>query len=233
MSRLVIIGGSDAGISAALRARELDASTEVTVVMADHFPNYSICGLPFYLSGEVPDWQQLAHRTKEEITHRGIHLLLDHTAQTIDVANHAVSVLNNDGQVSLLRYDRLILATGAVPVRPSLPGIDLSGVYLLRTMEDGIAVNGHLRTHNPRSAVIVGGGYIGMDMADALTHRGLAVIVVEHGESVLKTVDQSLSQLVSDTLRRHRIQVMTSVRVEGITKIGTQLNVIGSQGFRP
>ena len=111
MSRLVIIGGSDAGISAALRARELDARTEVTVVMADHFPNYSICGLPFYLSGEVQDWHQLAHRTKEEITHRGIHLLLDHTAQTIDVANHAVSVLNSVGQLSLLRYDGAKCAT--------------------------------------------------------------------------------------------------------------------------
>jgi NADPH-dependent 2,4-dienoyl-CoA reductase/sulfur reductase-like enzyme len=232
MSRLVIIGGSDAGISAALRAREFDAGSEVTVVVADRFPNYSICGLPFYLSGEVPDWHELAHRTEEEITGKGIHLLLDNKAQTIDAANHAVTVMNNDGQVNRLQYDRLIIATGAVPVRPTLPGIDLTGVYLLRTMEDSFAVNEHLRTHNHRSAVIVGGGYIGMEMADALIHRGLAVTVVEHGESVLKTVDQSLGQLVSDELRRHHIQVVTSVRVEGIEKIGTQLSVMGSQGFQ-
>jgi NADPH-dependent 2,4-dienoyl-CoA reductase/sulfur reductase-like enzyme len=232
MSRLVIIGGSDAGISAALRAKEFDAGSEVTVVMADRFPNYSICGLPFYLSGEVPDWHQLAHRTEKEITGKGIHLLRDHTAKTIDTANHEVTVMNSDGHGNRLRYDRLILATGAVPVHPPLPGIDLSGVYLLRTMEDSFAINEHLRTHNPRSAVIVGGGYIGMEMADALTHRGLAVAVVEHGECVLKTVDQSLGQLVSDELRRHHIQVITSVRVEGIEKVGTQLSVIGSQGFR-
>ncbi len=219
MSRLVIIGGSDAGISAALRAREFDAGSEVTVVVADRFPNYSICGLPFYLSGEVPDWRQLAHRTEEEITGKGIHLLLNHTAKTIDTANREVTVMNSDWQGNQLRYDRLILATGAVPVRPTLPGIDLSGVYLLRT-------------HNLRSAVIVGGGYIGMEMADALTHRGLAVTVVEHGESLPKTVDQSLGQLVSDELRRHHIQVITSVRVEGIAKVGTQLSVIGSQGFQ-
>jgi NADPH-dependent 2,4-dienoyl-CoA reductase/sulfur reductase-like enzyme len=232
MSRLVIIGGSDAGISAALRAREFDAGSEVTVVVADSFPNYSICGLPSYLSGEVPDWHQLAHRTEEEITGKGIHLLLNHTAKTIDTANHAVTVMNSDGQVNRLQYDRLIIATGAVPVRPTLPGIDLSGVYLLRTMEDSFAVNEHLRTQNPRSAVIVGGGYIGMEMADALTHRGLAITVVEHGESVLKTVDQSLGQIVSDELRRHHIQVFTSVRVEGIAKIGTKLSVMGSQGFQ-
>jgi NADPH-dependent 2,4-dienoyl-CoA reductase/sulfur reductase-like enzyme len=228
----VIIGGSDAGISAALRAREFDAGSEVTVVAADRFPNYSICGLPFYLSGEVPDWHQLAHRTEEEITGKGIHLLLDHTAKAFDPANHEVTVMNSDGQGNQLRYDRLILATGALPVRPTLPGIDLSRVYLLRTMEDSFTVKEHLRTHNPRSAVIVGGGYIGMEMADALTQQGLAVTVVEHGETVLKTVDQSLGQLVSDELRRHHIQVMTSVRVEGIAKVGTQLSVMGSQGFR-
>lgn len=131
-----------------------------------------------------------------------------------------------------LPCDRLIIATGAVPARPTLPGIDLSGVYLLRTMEDSFAVNEHLYTPNPRSAVIVDGGYIGMEMADALTHRGLAVTVVEHGQSVLKTVDQSLSQIVSDELQRHSIQVITSVRVERIVKNGTQLSVMGSQGFQ-
>src|SRR6266536_2463241 len=111
MSRLVIIGGSDAGISAALRAREFDAGSEVTVVVADRFPNYSICGLPFYLSGEVPDWRQLAHRTEEEITGKGIHLLLNHTAKTIDTANREVTVMNSDWQGNQLRYERLIIAT--------------------------------------------------------------------------------------------------------------------------
>src|SRR5690242_9787479 len=97
MVKVVILGGSDAGISAALRARELNASAEVTVVLADRFPNYSICGLPFYLSGEVPDWHWLAHRTAEDITREGIHLLLDSTAQSIDPANHVVTVVDRDG----------------------------------------------------------------------------------------------------------------------------------------
>ncbi len=146
MSRLLIIGGSDAGISAALCAGEFDAGSEVTVVVADRFPNYSTCDLPFYLSGEVPDWHQLAHRTEEEITGKGIHLLLNHTAKTIDTAIHEVTVMNSDGQGNKLRYDRLVLAKGAVPVRPTLPGIELSGVYHLRTMEDSFAINEHLRS---------------------------------------------------------------------------------------
>ena len=105
MTRLLILGGSDAGISAALRAKEVNATSEVTVVLADRFPNYSICGLPFYLSGEVPDWHGLAHRTAEEITGVGVRLPLEHTAQTIDPLNHVVTVAERNGQAEQVRYD--------------------------------------------------------------------------------------------------------------------------------
>lgn len=92
-TRLLVIGGSDAGICADLRARELDLGCEVTIMVADRFPNYSICGLPFYLSCEVPDWHALAHRTIDEITAAGVHLLLDCTVQAIDPASHCVSLV--------------------------------------------------------------------------------------------------------------------------------------------
>jgi len=210
-TRLLIIGGSDAGISAGLRAREVDPHCEVTIVLADRFPNYSICGLPFYLSGEVPDWHWLAHRTAEDIAREGIHLLLDSTAQAIDPANHLVTILDEAGKTRQLPYDRLVIATGAVPVRPRIPGIDLSGVYLLRSMQDSFAVHEYLDTHAPASAVIVGGGYIGMEMADAFVRLGLAVTVVEHGASVLKTVDESLGKQVLAELRHHGVEVATGV----------------------
>lgn len=232
MTRLLILGGSDAGTSAALRAREVDSSAEVSVVLADRFPNYSICGLPFYLSGETPDWHALAHRTAEDITREGIHLLLDHTARTIDPANHLVTVADRGGQARELAYDRLVVATGAVSVRPPIPGIELPGVFLLRSMEDSFAVHQYLETQAPRSAVIVGGGYLGTEMADAFTHRGLAVTLVEHGAWVLKTVDESLGRLVGAELRRHGVQVATGVAVERIALAGAQLQVMGSQGFR-
>jgi NADPH-dependent 2,4-dienoyl-CoA reductase/sulfur reductase-like enzyme len=230
-TRLLIIGGSDAGISAGLRAREVDPHCEVTIVMADRFPNYSICGLPFYLSGEVPDWHWLAHRTAEDIAREGIHLLLDSTAQAIDPANHLVTILDEAGKTRQLPYDRLVIATGAVPVRPRIPGIDLSGVYLLRSMQDSFAVHEYLDTHAPASAVIVGGGYIGMEMADAFVRLGLAVTVVEHGASVLKTVDESLGKQVLAELRHHGVEVVTGVAVERIAQAGPQLRVMGSEGF--
>src|SRR5271166_4539580 len=112
--RFLIIGGSDAGISAALRARELDHSAAITVVLADGYPNFSICGLPFFLSGETPDWHQLAHRTEFE----GIELLTWHTAVAIDPAKKTVDVVDRQKQRKSLSYDRLLIATGAVPLIP-------------------------------------------------------------------------------------------------------------------
>ncbi len=231
MTHLLIIGGSDAGISAALRAKELDSTVDVTVVVADSFPNYSICGIPFYLSGEVPDWRNLAHRTAEEITQTGINLLLNHTAQTIDPAKKSVLVVDQLRQVQWLVYDKLVVATGAVPVKPPIKGVDLPGVFLLHSMEDTFAVHQYLTTRAPQSAIIVGGGYIGLEMADALTHRGIAVTVVEHSLTVMKTVDPSLGLLINEELQRHGVEVINSIEVKTIEQKGTQLAVSGSNGF--
>jgi NADPH-dependent 2,4-dienoyl-CoA reductase/sulfur reductase-like enzyme len=173
--KLVIAGGSDAGISAGLRAKELNPKCEVTIVVADRFPNYSICGLPFYLSGEVRDWRALAHRTIEELSGAGLSLLLDQRVQAFDPDNHRVTVIDESGQARYLPYDRLIIATGATSIYPSIAGLNLPGVFFLRFMEDAFAVHQHLETRAPRKAVIIGGGYIGMEMADALTRRGLSV----------------------------------------------------------
>jgi len=200
MARVLIIGGSDAGIAAALRAREVDPAADVTVAVADVFPNYSICGLPFYLSGEVPDWRALAHRTAAEIEGHGIALLLDHAARAIDPVRRAVTVVDRDGRAHDLAYDRLVIATGAVPIRPRIAGLDLPGVYTLHSMEDSFAVHARLAPDPARAAVVIGGGYIGTEMADALTHRGLAVTLVEQASAVLTTVDPALGALVGAEL---------------------------------
>jgi NADPH-dependent 2,4-dienoyl-CoA reductase/sulfur reductase-like enzyme len=230
LSRLLIIGGSDAGISAALRAREVNPDFDVTVVVADRFPNYSICGLPFFLSGEVADWHDLAHRTAEDIASKGIELLLDRTAQTIDPTAKIVTIADPEGQTQQLTYDRLIVGTGAVPTRPKIAGLDLPGVYLLRSMADSFAVHQHLTTHKPESVVIIGGGYIGLEMADAFTHQNLDVTVVEHSATVMKTVDSSLGQAIAHELQRHGVKVVNDVAIETIEQQGTQLLVKGG-GF--
>jgi NADPH-dependent 2,4-dienoyl-CoA reductase/sulfur reductase-like enzyme len=163
--RFVIIGGSDAGISAALRARELDSSAQITVLLADAFPNHSTCGLPFYLSGETPDWHQLAHRTEFD----GIELMTSHTAQAFDPLKKTVSATDAAGKETTIPYDRLLIGTGARPAIPPIQGIHLPGVYPLHRMEDSFRVSRYLAEREPPSAVIVGSGYIGHESAVRVT----------------------------------------------------------------
>ena len=146
---LVMIGGSDAGISAALRARELDPAADVTVVLEDAYPNFSICGIPYYVSGEVAHWRNLAHRTLADLEAAGMRLRPDTTARRIDVPGRKLLVTTADGGEELLGYDKLIIGTGAVPVRPPIAG--LSGPDALGPA-DGV----HLRTRTARLSLPAG-----------------------------------------------------------------------------
>jgi NADPH-dependent 2,4-dienoyl-CoA reductase/sulfur reductase-like enzyme len=219
---LVAIGGSDAGISAALRARELDPGAEVTVVVADAYPNFSICGIPYYLSGEVPRWQTLAHRTLADLEATGMRLRLDTTARRIDVAARKLLVTAADGSEDLIGYDQLVIGTGAVPVRPPIRGLDHlgpdDGVHLLHTMGDTFAVMRTLTEAAPARAVIVGAGYVGLEMADALVTRGLQVTQIEQLPEVLATVDPQLGALVRRRLTGNGVDVLTGTAVQAITR---------------
>jgi NADPH-dependent 2,4-dienoyl-CoA reductase/sulfur reductase-like enzyme len=222
---LVMIGGSDAGISAALRARELDPGAEVSVVVADAFPNFSICGIPYYVSGEVTHWRNLAHRTTADLEATGMRLRLDTTARRIDVPGRKLLVTGPGGHEELLAYDQLIIGTGAVPARPPIGGLDAlgpdDGVHLLHSMGDTFAVMRTLEDRTPATAVIVGAGYIGLEMADALTTRGLHVIQMEQLPEVLPTVDPALGQLVHAQLAERGVDVLTGTTVRQITLPGT------------
>ncbi len=218
MPHLLVIGGSDAGISASLRARELDPSVDVTMVVADAYPNFSICGIPFYVSGETPDWHQLAHRTREEIEATGLQLRLDTRALEVDVEARTVLLRGPGGAEERVPYDRLVIGTGAVPIEPPIEGIRQDGVHLLRTMDDTFALQERLA--DARSAVIVGGGYIGLEMADALTHRGIEVTLLEQAPAVMTTVDVELGELIGAELARHDVRVRHRCAGEGDRTVG-------------
>ena len=220
--RLVAVGGSDAGISAALRARELDASADVTVVLADAYPNFSICGIPYYISGDVGDWHHLAHRTVADLRATGMTLRLDTVVDRIDPVAHRVHVAASDGREEAIDYDALVIGTGAVPVRPPIAGLERlganDGVHLLHTMGDTFALMRTLQNRQACRAVIVGAGYIGLEMAEALTSCGLAVTQVEQLPEVLSTVDSELGALVGAELRRHGVNILCSTRVDAVEK---------------
>jgi NADPH-dependent 2,4-dienoyl-CoA reductase/sulfur reductase-like enzyme len=222
---LVMIGGSDAGISAALRARELDPAAEVSVVVADDYPNFSICGIPYYVSGEVTHWRNLAHRTVADLEATGMNLRLEITARRIDVAARKLLVTAPGGTEEVLGYDKLIVGTGAVPVRPPITGLTgpdalgaADGVHLLHSMGDTFAVMRTLEQAEPATAVIVGAGYIGLEMADALVTRGLSVIQMEQLPEVLPTVDPALGGLVHGQLAARGVEVLTGTTVKQITR---------------
>jgi len=216
---------SDAGISAALRARQIAPGVEVTVVLSDAFPNFSICGLPFFLSGETPDWRTLAHRTEFD----GIELLTNCTAREISFDNRSVEIAVRDGHKTL-RYDRLLIATGAYPAMPRISGLNLEGLYPLHTMEDSFRIQEHLN-RGVRSAVLVGVGYIGLEMADALVHRGMSVTLVGRSGAVLPTVDSDLGRMVEKELECRGVAVHSGTEVTAIENSGARMLVRGSKSL--
>ena len=184
--RLLVIGGSDAGIEAARRARELEQA--------------------------------------------GLRLLLDHTARAIDPAAKQVTVTSQHAGERQLGYDRLVIGTGAVPVRPPIDGLDLPGVQVLHTMADTFALHQALAA-GAGSAVIVGGGYIGLEMAEAFCARGLEVTLVEQAPAVMPTVDRELGELLGQELGRHGVQVVNDVTVKAIRQDAGGLTVAGEPDF--
>ena len=229
MTHLVAIGGSDAGISAALRARELDPTVEVTVVVADAYPNYSICGIPYFFSGDVKPWQSLAHRTHADLEATGMRLRLDTLATSIDVAGQRLTVLDSTGVESQIAYDELIVGTGALPAYAGIAGLEQltpdDGVHVIHSMGDTFALEKHLTERDPKTAIIIGAGYVGLEMAEGFTGRGIQVTQLQRGPEVLSTLDPELASLVHTELVEHGVTVHTNTTVRAVEKTATGLVV--------
>ena len=240
---LVCVGGSDAGISAALRAREVSPETDVTVVVADTYPNFSICGIPYHVSGDVGGWQDLAHRTGEDLAAAGLRVRTETRAAAVDVASRRLHVRTSSGASEAVPYDSLVVGTGATSVAPPVDGLrgpdalgPADGVHLLHSMGDMFAVLDTLQDETVRSALVVGAGYIGLEMAEAFTARGLTVTQVEAQPEVLPTVDPSLGALVRRELRTHGVDVVTGTTVDTVSRTGApqgRLEVTGHADRQP
>ncbi len=206
--KLIVIGGVAAGMSAAARAKRRNKSLEITVYEKSGYVSYGACGLPYFIKGDIPVVEQLIVRTPAQFARQGIKALVHHEVIDVDVAAHTVTVKNLDtGAVFEDKWDELLITTGASPVRPPLPGLDLPGVFTLRTVEDGIAIKEWIEKKHPWQAVVVGGGYIGLEMAEALAANGMYVDVVEMLPQVLPNMDEDMAALVNETLQRHGVSV--------------------------
>lgn len=200
--RLVVVGGDATGMSAASQARRLRPAGDLEIVAFERgrHTSYSACGIPYWVGGATTGPDALIARTAEEHRARGIDLRMRTEVTEIDTTRGAVRSRDADGRETWTPYDHLVIATGAQPRRPDVPGIGAPGVHGVQTLDDGEAVLAALEGRDVRRAVVLGGGYIGVEMAEAMLRRGLAVTVVDQAEQPMTTLDPDMGLLVRNAL---------------------------------
>ncbi|MFJ9009248.1 FAD-dependent oxidoreductase [Streptomyces canus] len=219
--RLVVIGGDAAGMSAASQARRMRGPDELEIVAFErgHFTSYSACGIPYWVGGDVTEPDQLIARTPEEHRERDIDLRMRTEVMEIDVDRQRVRARDlESGAESWTSYDKLVIATGARPIRPDMPGADAPGVHGVQTLDDGQALIDTLAHTRGRKAVVAGAGYIGVEMAEALINRGYEVTVVNRGSEPMSTLDPDMGRLVHEAMEGLGI---TMVDDTAVTKVLT------------
>jgi CoA-dependent NAD(P)H sulfur oxidoreductase len=224
--RLVVVGGVAAGTKAASRARRLDPEMEITVYQEEPEPSISECGLPYLLSGVVKERENLIARTPEKFAANDIEVLVRHRVEKIDPAARELSVRDlKTGEVFDDTYDRLVIATGARAVLPPIPGAELEGVFKLRFLTDSDEIGRYIEEQSPKKATIVGGGYIGLELAENLCRLGMEVSMIEGEDRVALAYGHEVSERVEAELEAHGVGVYTGERVEEFTGEGRVMGV--------
>jgi NADPH-dependent 2,4-dienoyl-CoA reductase/sulfur reductase-like enzyme len=220
--------------------RQEQPDLEVIALERGAHTSYSACGIPYVVGGSVADHERLVVRTPDQHRANGIDVRIGHEAVELDVDAATVTVRTDDGSYDL-GYDALLLGMGGEPIRPPLPGIDLPFIRGVQTLDDGEALLDYASTHRCERVVVVGGGYIGLEMAEAFVQRGQRVTVLEQGPQVMGTLDPELGALVGEAMERHGIDVRVGTEVTafepgsvvtGAGVVGADLVVLGI-GVRP
>jgi len=217
-TRMVVVGGDAAGMSAATQARRRRKPAELEIVAFERgrHVSYSACGLPYYAGDVVKDWRDLVARTPEEFADQDIEVRTGHEVDAVDLDARRVRVRDLDaGRVVEEAWDVLVVATGSEPLRPPIDGIDLPGVYGLSVLQDGIELRRAVDA-GPERAVIVGGGYIGLEAAEALVERGISTTLVEAGPQVMGRIDPDMGELVSQAVRDIGVELHLEEEVQAI-----------------
>ncbi len=213
--RLLVVGGDAGGMGAAAQARRRDPRLEIVALERGNWTSYSACGIPYLVSGEVAELEDLVVRTPQQFRDTlRIDVRMRHEAMAIDLDAGRVEVRDHGhGRTIRLPFDELHLATGARPRRPDLPGIDEPFVHGVQTLDDAAHLLAHAEASACRDIVVVGGGYIGLEMAEAFAVRGAKVTVVEGGPQVLGTLDRDMAEPVVHAMRRAGIEVLLETEV--------------------
>ena len=247
MERLIVIGGVAAGPKVASKAKRCNPDLEVVIYQEEGEVSYSGCGLPYYIGGEIPERKKLLIRTAEQFGLDGIQVWKRHRVENIDLQKRQVSGVKLDnGQTFGDTFDRLVLATGSEVIRPKIPGMDLGQVFFLHSIFDADAILPQVRSAAVKNVVVVGGGYIGLEMAEALSQLGKKVTIVELAPQIATLFDEDMAAVLRQYLEKKGLVILTSEGLRGltgqnekVTRVQTQKRelpadvVILSLGIRP
>lgn len=218
--KVLIIGGVAAGMSAASKLKRMAKDTRIIVYEKGNHLSYGACGLPYYVSGENDDYKKMIIRTKEQFEKIGIEAHLQHEAVKLVPEKKQVMIRDRtSGRLFLDNYDKLLIATGASPVVPDIPGVSLKNIHVLKTLEDGLSLKQAADNTNIRDVTIVGGGYIGIEVAEAMLRLGKKVSIIELSDRILNNFDAEITDIVTSHLSEKGVIVHLGEKVESF--IGT------------
>lgn len=226
--KVVIVGGVAGGATAAARLRRLDETAEIVVFERSGFISYANCGLPYYIGGVIEDEADLTLQTPESFYERfRVQMKVHHEVTAIDRAAKTVTVRNLEtGEVFAEAYDKLLLSPGAKPTQPALPGVGLDRLFTLRTVEDTLRIHRFVEEQHPRSVVLAGGGFIGLELAENLREKGLDVTIVQRPTQLMNPFDADMAALIHREVRAHGVRLALGHTVEGFAEANGGVQVL-------
>ena len=218
--KVVIVGGVAGGATAAARIRRLDEQAEILVFERSGYISYANCGLPYYIGGVIENPQQLTLQTPESFFSRfRVHMKVHHEVTAIHPERKTVSVKNlESGEVFEESYDKLLLSPGAKPTQPRLPGVGIDKLFTLRTVEDTFRIKEYINQNHPKSAVLAGGGFISLELAENLRELGMDVTIVQRPKQLMNPFDSDMASFIHSEMRRHGIKLALGHTVEGFVE---------------
>ena len=226
--KIVIVGGVAGGATAAARIRRLDEQAEIVVFERSGFVSYANCGLPYYIGDVITDRRNLTLQTPESFFSRfQVTMKVRHEVTAIHPEQHTVSVKNLEtGEEFEEKYDKLLLSPGAKPTQPSIPGTDIDSLFTLRTVEDTLRIKEYIDQNHPKSAVLAGGGFIGLELAENLRELGMEVTIVQRPKQLMNPFDPDMAAFIHNEMRRHGVKLALGHTVEGFEQDGTGVRIL-------
>lgn len=226
--KVVIVGGVAVGATAAARIRRLDEHAEITIFERTGYISYANCGLPYYIGDVITDSEELTLQTPESFFSRfRVNVKIHHEVIAIHTERKTVSVKNLEtNEIFEESYDKLILSPGAKPIRPKIIGANSDKLLTLRTVEDTFKIKAYIKERNPKSVVLVGGGFIGLELAENMRELGMDVTIVQRPKQLMKPFDADMASLIHNEMRKHGVKLALGYTVEGFEESGDGIDVL-------